>query len=187
MVADGTYTYYDLWPGVDYNGDGVSDGIGSAGPKDAFSGPIAEYQIFKNLTENQLMNGDPSGAEGKVADGIIKLYSGYEEDMEAIKDINNHMKSNKEYRSVTNNCSDFACSGIAEALDRYKWWIEENGAEESAFGLIKYTTPNALYKYVRDRVKSNPKEGKVLRNPGPIIDTIFKDAVLSNVKQQKEN
>ena len=186
MVADGTYTYYDLWPGIDNDGDGVSDGIGSAGPKDAFSGPIAEYQIFKNLTENQLINEDPSKAEGKVADGIIKLYSSFEEDMEAIVDINNHMQSNKEYKSVTNNCSDFACSGVAEALDRYKWWIEINGANESAYG-IHYTTPNALYKYVRDRVKSNPKEGRVLRNPGAIIDTKFKDAVIAPAKQLKGN
>ena len=184
MVADGTYTYYDLWPGIDKNGDGISDGIGSAGPKDAFSGPIAEYQIFKDLKESDLINSDPSRAEGKVADGIIKLYSGYEEDMEAIADIASHMKSNKEYTSVTNNCSDLACSGVAEALDRYKWWIESNGADESTWG-ISYTTPNALYKYVRDIVNSNPKEGKVLKNPGAIIDTKFQDAVINPIKQQK--
>lgn len=149
-----------------------------------FSGPIAEYQIFKDLKESYLINSDPSRAEGKVADGIIKLYSGYEEDMEAIADIESHMKSNKEYTSVTNNCSDLACSGVAEALDRYKWWIESNGADESTWG-INYTTPNALYKYVRDIVNSNPKEGKVLKNPGAIIDTKFQDAVINPIKQQK--
>ncbi|MEC5395409.1 RHS repeat domain-containing protein [Bergeyella sp. RCAD1439] len=185
MVADGTYTYYDLWPGVDNNGDGVSDGIGSAGPKDAFTGPIAHYQVFKNLTENDLINGDPSGAEGKVADGVIKLYSGYQEDMEAIADIKSHMKSNKQYTSVTNNCSDLACAGVAEALDRYKWWIEDNGANESSYG-INYTTPNALYKYVRDRINGNPKEGKELRNPGSVIYTKFKEAVIDPAKEQQK-
>ena len=184
QVKDGTYTYYDLWPGKDNNGDGVSDEIGSAGPKDMFSGPIAHYQTFKNISENDIINGDPSGGEGRPPDGVIKLYSDYDEDMETIEDIKSHMKNNKQYTSVVNNCSDFGTTGVSEVLDRTKGWIELF-SDEYTDG-INYTTPNGLYKYVQERIKDNPKEGVQLKDPGKVIDTKFEDAVIEPAKQQQK-
>ena len=48
QVADGTYTYYDLWPGVDNDGDGVGDDFGTAGPnlRDSYIGMPAYYRLF---------------------------------------------------------------------------------------------------------------------------------------------
>ena len=89
--------------------------------------------------------------------------------------------------TLVNNCSDFACSGVAEALDRYKSWIEIFADERAAFGFVRYTTPNGLYKYVKDRIKSNPKEGEELRNPGSVIDNKFKDVIIAPAKRQIQN
>ena len=184
MVPDGTYTYYDLWPGVDNDGDGVSDGIGEAGPKDAYSGPIAEYQVYTNLSENDLLNNDPSRAEGRSADGIIKINSNYEEDMATVNKLKAYMETHNEYTSITNNCSDFASVGISEVLNTDKTQIERS-ADEITFG-ISYTTPNGLYRFVKSIIQNNPQKGKEIKNPGKIINIKFWDAYQNAKSQSKK-
>lgn len=182
-VKDGTYTYYDLWPGKDTNGDGASDGIGSAGPNDKYSGPVAEYQVFDGLTKNQLLYNDPSGAEGRAPDGAIRLYSGYDEDMETVAALKDHMKSNKQYTSVDNNCSDFAQTGVSENLDRYSWVMDYN-TMEYIYG-VGVTTPNKLFKYVSEMVKSKRGEGMIIKNPGDKVEPTFKEVVIEPMKEQQ--
>jgi hypothetical protein len=171
MVKDGTYTYYDLWPGIDTDGVGVGDDFGSAGPNftDSFIGMPAYYQT-KTLTS---LSGDPSGAEGYSPDGIIQLYAGYTETMETVEDIKSHINNNKNYKSALNNCSNLALTATYEALDKIGY-ISSKGATESYLGgYINIVTPNQLYKYLRNIVVSDPKEGKVYKSAGTKVKENF--------------
>jgi RHS repeat-associated protein len=174
QVEDGTYTYYDLWPGKDTNGDGSADDFGEAGPnlKDSFLGMIGLYQKKKINSLNDIINGDPSGAEGYAPNGVIRLNAGFEETQETIDDLESHIKFNRNYKSATNNCSDFCKSGIGEALDIYPGLIR--GTSESYLnGNMRITTPNQLYKYLTKKIKNNPSEGKVLKSAGGTVKEKF--------------
>lgn len=171
MVKDGTLTYYDLWPGVDNDGDGIGDDFGSAGPNfdDSVFGMPAYYQ---NKKINNL-NGDPSGAEGYSPDGIIKLNAGYDETMETIEDLISYMASNKNYKSALNNCSNFALEATLEALDKIGVSTSTGAMESYLSGYLKIVTPNQLYKYLLKNVSSNPTEGRVVKSPKNKVDENF--------------
>jgi len=171
MVKDGTYTYYDLWPGVDENGDEVGDDFGEAGPglKDSFIGMPAYYQ--KKIISS--LSGDPSGAEGYAADGIIKLNAGYEETMETVDDLVSYMSSNKNYKSATNNCSNFALEATLEPLDKMGVFTSTGAMESYLGGYIKIVTPNQLYKYLQNIISSSPTEGRVIKSPGQKVNEKF--------------
>lgn len=171
MVKDGTYTYYDLWPGIDNDGDGTGDDFGSAEPnlRDSFVGMPAYYQ---NRKLNNL-NGDPSNAEGYSPDGIIKLNAGYDETMETVEDLDSYMASNKNYKSALNNCSNFALEATLEALDKMGAFTSRAATESYLGGYTNIVTPNQLYKYLQKIVSSNPTEGRVVKSPGKKVDEKF--------------
>jgi RHS repeat-associated protein len=159
QVPDGTYTYYDLWP------------ESSVGP---FDGPvIADYQVKNKfidgtlITDSSILSRDVSEREhGNLADGVLKIFSEFQEDQETIADLNKFMKENPKYDSKNNNCSDFAACGVSEVLDRFKSIIEKS-VDESTLGM-KYTTPNGLYKYTRNKIDGFMgfgKKGEEMRSP----------------------
>jgi RHS repeat-associated protein len=175
QVADGTYTYYDLWPSS------------NVGPKD---GPVTgAYQVKNKLadgtliTDASLLGRDVSeGENGKLADGVLKLFSGYQEDTETIADLNSYMKDNPKYDSQNNNCSDFAACGVSEVLDRFKSIIE-NSSDESTLGK-SYTTPNGLYKYTRDKMDGFlgfGKQGEEMRSPQGKVNYKFVEAYIKGM------
>jgi len=171
MVKDGTYTYYDLWPGVDNDGDGTGDDFGSATPnlRDSFVGMPSYY---RNRKLNNF-NGDSSGAEDYPADGIIKLNAGYDETMETVEDLDSYMASNKNYKSALNNCSNFALEATLEALDKMGAFTSRGAMESYLGGYNNIVTPNQLYKYLQKIVSSNPTEGRVVKSPGTKVDEKF--------------
>ena len=122
VVPDGTYTYYDLWPGLDNNGDGIADNVGAAGPKDKQSGPVAFYQNKSTMSDGTpitldvLLKRDPSELEGYLPEGIIRLDTDAMTDLEIMMAIRNHMSENSQYTSCGNNCSDLATTGSAIAI-----------------------------------------------------------------------
>ncbi len=73
---------------------------------------------------------------------------------------------------------------VAEALDRTKGLIELQ-SDEFAYTL-NFTTPNGLYKYVQERIKSNPKERTQVKDPGTKINVKFKNAVIKPAKRQQK-
>jgi RHS repeat-associated protein len=103
QVPDGTFTYYDLWP---YNP------VGDMEMQDDVKADYSKGIQIGSLSD--LMNTDPTtkrsgnvSAEGRPADGIVRLSSSFAQDENAKKVANGDISSNKKYNACENNCSTF--------------------------------------------------------------------------------
>lgn len=175
-VADGTYTYRDLWPG----GDG-------AGPTNFDKDIPAEYgqEFAKSLT--QLLNSDITGSEGYAPDGAIRLNTGYETDTKVQGVLDRVQVDNPNYNGITMNCADFVQRGVEAASRR------NLNADESVFSKtvstgsitqdrltggrevpVYSTTPNMLFKAARGLANAT-----VIKDPGSKVDNPFTRSVLT--------
>jgi RHS repeat-associated protein len=103
QVADGTFTYYDLWP---------NDPVGKTEMQDDVKADYSKGIQIGSLSD--LMNTDPTtkrsgnvSAEGRSADGIVQLSSTFAQDEAAKKVANGDVSSNTKYNACENNCSTF--------------------------------------------------------------------------------
>jgi len=150
-VPDGTFTYYDLWPG----GAGADE-------TNATQNIPASYQKVTQVTWNGIFNADPSGGEGRNADGIIKLKTTYAEDQNVIQKLDARIAANQDYNGATNNCADNTECGIEAAIGK------DIDADESITVTMNATTPNELYKAVEKLPNAT-----VLRDAGSKVDNGF--------------
>lgn len=150
-VPDGTFTYYDLWPG----GEG-------AGKDNAEKDVSPIYQKIDKVSWNGIFNQDPSGGEGRNPEGIIKFETNYEQDQNVIKELEKRSEGNAPYNGVTNNCSDFAEAGIEAATGK------NINADEVIKTGVNATTPNSLFK-----ATEKLPGAKVLRDPGDAVNNGF--------------
>ena len=150
-VPDGSFTYYDLWPG----GSG-------AGKDNATKDVPALYQKFDKVSWNSIFNEDPSQGEGRNPEGIVKLKTTYEQDQKVTKALDDRIAANKDYNGLTNNCSDNAECGVEAATG-----TNVNGDESIQVGKSA-TTPNSLYKVVKKLPNATE-----LRSPGSKVNNGF--------------
>jgi RHS repeat-associated protein len=150
-VPNGTFTYYDLWPGgpgagkenFDQNVDGI-------------------YQKKDNLTWNNLFNEDPSGGEMRPADGIVKIDTKYEDDQKAIAVLDQRLAADKPYNGETNNCTDNTKAGLEAAVG------QNVSAIETVKSGVEANTPNYLFKSAEKLPNAS-----VLKSPGNKVDNGF--------------
>ncbi len=101
QVKDGTFTYFDLWP---------KDGVGKDEGQDNVASDYSKGIQINSLSD--LMTKDPTGqrsgnvdAEGRAADGIVKVTTTTAEDATAKSTAEQDIKSGKAYNGCYNNCS----------------------------------------------------------------------------------
>jgi RHS repeat-associated protein len=167
-VPDGTYTYYDLWPGSRVGSD--KESTQTAVP--------AIYQLFKTLEDGTVLTesvflkqNDPSrGENGKSPDGIILLATSREMDGLIKSKIENYKKDNPKYVGASNNCSDFALSVIDIIR---KGTGGENFGKEQFYNSF-FVTPNELFKDTKSIL--NKIDGQLLRENGTFDQPFINDA-----------
>lgn len=159
QVEDGTYTVYQLVPGK------------AVGVTNYDSDVPAAYTVTKNVTRDQLFNTDVSTCgEDRPAEGIVGIGTDYAADQK----VNFTMKViagvNTDYNGATNNCTDYAQSGVQAATGA------RINADETiprvTFGSFTATTPNQLFKQTRTL-----QNATVLKNPGDLVNKKYKDGV----------
>ncbi len=158
--TDGTYTYYDLWPG------------GEVAAKDFREDVIARYQedgkgqIIGSAED--LMNFTVNGAEPHKPDGIIGFPTEEVGD-QLVKDALSSIGESKvNYNGISFNCSTFASIGVEIASG------EKLDADEK-LGRHLSVTPNALY-----RASAKLQEAHIIRNPGVRVHNKFLDGAILN-------
>lgn len=107
MVADGTVTYYDLWPRVE-------GGVG----KDNAGDNVEGYYNTKTTTIDELMTTDITRSESNAPNGVIKIGTIYDIDQNTKEAMDGFMNSLDIYNGKERNCSDFARVGIESSLQR---------------------------------------------------------------------
>jgi hypothetical protein len=112
MVKDGTMTYYDLWP---------NDSVGETKMQTNVEADYTNGIIISNFSD--LKHKDPTNqrtgnvdAEGRSADGIVKIPTTYNQDKNAKSAADSDIKKDKDYNACTNNCSTYAQRIINSAL-----------------------------------------------------------------------
>ncbi len=133
MIADGTYTIRDLWPGTGAKKTNFAKDISAA-----FS-PLSEG---KSYTLEQILTTDiTDGVEGRKPDGVIKFATSYDTDQSVNNALDNFEQNKNFYNGVTNNCSDYAAEAInvlaSDSPINFDEVVDEN---------ISITTPNQVYK-----------------------------------------
>lgn len=162
MVADGTYTYRDLWPG------------GAGAGKDNFDKDVPAVYNNKIVTLDQLMTTDVTGSKGYVADGIVKVTSGQTNDETLMMDLDAFEKANPSYNGLDWNCSDY----VEEAME---WTAgKQMPVDEKLTDNKSATTPNKIFKAAKSMPNST-----VLKNPGTKVNSGFIQAVTGGGAKQK--
>ena len=156
QVKDGTVTYHDLWPG----GEGAN--------KDNATDDIQSSYNSTVTTLDKLQNSDVTGSEGYVPDAVVQLKTDSQTDAIVNMALNSHQKVNKSYNGVTNNCSDYAKSGVEYAAP----YGSQLSNTDETIGSRNATTPNQLYKATVKLPNST-----VIKNPGNKVNTKFIDAI----------
>ncbi|MBP2832610.1 RHS repeat-associated core domain-containing protein [Aquimarina sp. U1-2] len=103
QVADGTFTYYDLWPkdpvgNLDMQDDvdsGYSEGI-----------QINSISDLKNTDVTTQVNGNVH-TEGRSADGIVQISTSFQQDEAAKNVAETEIQNRNQYNACKNNCSTF--------------------------------------------------------------------------------
>ena len=128
-IKDGTISVYGLFPIIDYNGEQAS--------KDERVRGI--FYIDKTATIEKIERNDFNSNEFQKPDGILRIQTNMENDVNVKQAIDKEIKSNKGYMGRSRNCSTFARECIRIATRK------NVSGEETNFIFIKYVTPNALF------------------------------------------
>ncbi len=175
-VADGTYTYRDLWPG------------GAGAGKDNYDKDIpAAYGKEFAASLNQLLNTDITGSEGYAPDGAIRLKTDYDTDNSVHIGLDQLQKDKPNYNGITMNCTDFVEKGVELATGK------DIRADEVVFSNLQSTgsltqdrliggrqvpvystTPNQLFKAARGLDNAT-----VVKDPGGKVDNPFTRSVVT--------
>lgn len=162
MVADGTYTFYDNWPG----GSGVNFDL---------KGALTSVEAHRNITligsESEFTNGSTVSPSEQVApDGVLKLSTSYEQDMAVKGRLDNANDNKKDYNGAWYNCSSYASDGL-------KGIFGKKVGRESMLGPVKSITPNQLWKDTKETAEKNNIGTDVLKDPGAGVDNKFKETM----------
>jgi RHS repeat-associated protein len=161
MVKDGTYTYYDNWPGVEVTFD----------LKGATTSVIA-YRVPEQVTEEQFLDNlsTLSPKEESPPNGVLKLSTNYKQDLKVRKRLEKSNEKKAKYNGAWYNCSTYASDGL-------KGIFKKKVGRESMLGFITSITPNKLWTDTIKKAAKKNIETKVLKNPGQGVKKKFKDII----------
>ncbi|MEO0683567.1 MAG: RHS repeat-associated core domain-containing protein [Cyanobacteria bacterium J06649_11] len=171
-VADGTYSYQDLWPasavGVTNSGEDV----------------VASYGNISSTTLSDLINTDVTGSEGYNPDGVLKISTSYAEDQKVLSDLSNFKKNHPKYNGQKCNCSDFASEGVRSVIESKSSNpfevinVDQNNIGKEIIQMVgPTTTPNQLWK---DTKLGLGGAVEVLKDPGKKVDNTFIEGAKGN-------
>lgn len=162
MVPDGTYTYRDLWPGSPVGKENFGENV-----------PAVYNEV--TVSKDQLINTDVTGSEGYTPDGVVQLTTDFSTDQNVLQQLSQHETNNQNYNGLTNNCSDFARTGVEAAAGGKVSASEQLTSKTSA------TTPNQLYKATQSLPKAN-----VVKDPKDKVSKGFIEELSGGGKRQKQ-
>ena len=141
IVSDGTYTFYDNWPG----GEGVNFDL-----KGAITNVEAHRNIIVINSLEEFINGSTvSPSESNAPNAILKLSTSHGQDIAVSERLLKANENNKEYNGAWYNCSSYVSDGLKAIFGK-------TIGKERILGPISSVTPNQLWK---DVVKLADKEG----------------------------
>jgi RHS repeat-associated protein len=160
MVADGTYTFYELGPGQgEHLGkDNWNEDVKAYYGKD---GSVAEGDLISNKKGGKQL----SAFDEHQADGIVRIKTDYASDEKSKGVMNNIKDENIDYNGVSNNCTTYAVCGANVATGQN---IDATETIETKSQRILTVTPNHLYKAVE-----NMPGATVIKNPGTKVNNGF--------------
>ncbi len=113
QVADGTFTYYDLWPKDPIGKTEMQDDV-KPGYSEGIQ--ISSLNDLKNTDVTTQVNGNVH-TEGRAADGIVQISTKPYQDENAKQTAETDLANKSSYNACENNCSSFVQRVANFALD----------------------------------------------------------------------
>jgi len=178
-IPDGTYTYYDLWPG----GDGADMSNPNANVVAAYVQSDFNFSSQEEV-ETFLKSNDPSEEEGYAPDGVLRLNMDYSGTTNIENRLINTATANSDYNARDNNCSTYIC-GVLNGVG-YNITPEENtvfiaGASQGVSPWQSFHTPNNTY----NQLASNSSV-TVVKDAGTTVSQDYEDAVIDPAIKAKK-
>jgi RHS repeat-associated protein len=142
QVADGTMTYYDLWPNDIVTQTKLQSDVKSDYSPGILINSLSDLQNT-DVTNKRTGNVSP---EGRSADGIVKIPTIPSQDNDAKTTAETDIANGKKYNGSSNNCSTFAQRIInsAYSIDASQT-IKPAGALRLMYDDAQTVAPNNLY------------------------------------------
>ncbi len=162
MIPDGTYTFYDNWPG----GEGVSLD---------FKGALKSVPAYRNQSTihsfDEFINGSTVSPSEEVGpNAVAKISTSYEQDMAVSKRLLDATIEKQLYNGAWYNCSTYVSDALTAIFGK-------RIGEEKMLGPIQAITPNQLWKDFKTNANEKGLPYDVLKNPGQEVDIQFKSFV----------
>ena len=166
---NGSYTYYDLWPGEPVNFVSMD--------------AISYVKPFRNelfIESNKVFRQNFLYPDEEIApDGVIQLDTSYEQDMSVLDKLTNPKKDY--YNGASNNCTSNVSDALSDVLG--KKLGKETFMKIGLVIPVKFHTPNQLWK---DVISSADKRGipyTIISDPGnkannKFLPTIARDLMI---------
>ena len=161
MVPDGTFTYYDNWPG----GDGVTFNL---------KGAITTVESQRNkILINDLetfTNGTEFCPSEDAPDAVLLISTSYKQDVAVKKQLMNANKNKNYYNGASYNCSTY----VSDALSAL---FGEMVGKETIFWPFQSITPNQLWNDVQTTANYQGIRNTILKEPGELTSFGFRESV----------
>ena len=146
MVKDGTMTYYDLWPNNPVGKTELQSDVKSDYSKGVKINSLSDLTT-KDPTGSR--NGNVS-AEGRAADGIVRVNTTYEQDSKIKNYASTTARSGKAYNASDFNCSTFAESALKSVFRKLdaSQYVNVPFPLNTMYNDTRVTAPNNLYNAV---------------------------------------
>ena len=162
MVPDGTFTYYDNWPG----GDGVTFDL-----KGAITTVGTIRSEFEIESTDEFFSNFLSG-EDTPPDGVLLLSTSYEQDMAVKNQLQNANENKENYNGAFYNCSSYVSDGLSALFGKMV-------GKETIIWPFQSITPNQLWNDVQKTANKQGIRNTVLTDPGELTSIGFRESLKS--------
>ena len=162
MVPDGTFTYYDNWPG----GDGVTFDLKGAIKTVGTIRSEFEIESTDEFFSNFLSGEDPP------PDGVLLLSTSYEQDMAVKNQLQNANENKEYYNGAFYNCSSYVSDGLSALFGKMV-------GKETIIWPFQSITPNQLWNDVQKTANKQGIRNTVLNDPGELTSFGFRESLKS--------
>jgi hypothetical protein len=141
--------------------------------------------VTKAMIDNYIKTEDITGAEGRPADGAVRLLMGSKREMELKQNLESLKSAGAQYNPRDNNCTTY----VSEALNAVGVSIQPEEITAYMAGIFggypvknKSFTPNTLFKQLKSQKLFTPT---IIVDPGKKVSQSYSEAVVDdNVKER---
>lgn len=172
---DGTYTYYDNWPGGDDMGKkNLSEVEAYRSKVEIKKEDLTNGNLTKKYPMATVEGGIPS--ENHMQDGVVYIQSGHTTDQKLHTILAGQNALVPIYDADDYNCADY----VSDCIEELYMFKEDIGTETDVYYYYDATTPNQLWRDVIKALDDKNVKYEILVDPGDKVNNTFSEGYEDN-------